>query len=307
MTLGVVVLAVFVSGAAQAQPTESERSQNVQLVRVANGLLTLDVHEALLSDLIEEIARQSGLVLEGQTSLIERITAQFQQMRLDEALRVVLDGQSYALEYSLVAGDGGGLGRIPTRLRIFRREGGSRASSGPANHEDQANLGNVSIDLPRLAAVLEGPDDGDGQFDKWDAIEALGESGQAEGALPLLRFALADQDEDVRQAAVEALATLGGAGAAEALEIALRDQESWIREEAIEALEAIGGDRAAQSLVVALQDEDADLREQAVEALGELGGPTALQLLEYAWAADSDDAVRTAAAEWLEVLRDKSR
>ena len=305
MTLCVALLAVFLPFAAQAQPTESERSQNAQLVHAANGLLTLDVHEASLSDLLKEIARKSGLALEGQASLTERVTAQFQQMRLDEALRVVLDGQSYALEYSLVAPAGGGVTRVPTRLRIFQG-GGSGASSGPGGRELEENLDNTSIDLPRLASVLEGADDVDGLFDKWDAIEALGESEPSEGGLPLLRFALADQDEDVRLAAVEALATFGGEGAAAALEIALRDQEDSIREEAIDALEAVGGERAEQSLAIALQDKDAFLREQAVEALGELGGPTALQLLEYAWAADSDDSVRTAAAAWLEALRDQN-
>ena len=47
-------------------------------------------------------------------------------------------------------------------------------------------------------------------------------------------------------AAVEGLATIGGSAAAESLEIALWDEEDWIREEAIETLETIGGDRAAQ-------------------------------------------------------------
>ena len=282
ITLGVAVLTIFVPGTVQARPAERSRSQNVQRVHVANGLLTINVHEVHLSMLLEEIARQSGLALEGQASIAEWITVQFQQIRLEEGLRVIVDGQSYTLEYSLVTRNEGDIARVPTRLWIFRKGGGSRASRGPVDHEAQANLANVSIGLPRLRAVLEGADD---RWDKWDATEALAER-NSEVALPLLRFALADQDEDVRLAGVDALATLGGEGAAEALEIELRDRESWIREEAIEALEAVGGDRAAKSLVITLQDEDAKLRQQAVDVLGKLGSPTALQLLEHAWAVD---------------------
>ena len=155
MSLCVALLAVFVPGTVYARPVERGRSQNAQLVRVANGLVTIDVHEAPLSDLLEEITRQTGLALEGQASLTDRVTAQFQQMSLDEALRVVLDGQSYALEYSLVAPDGGDTARVPTRLRIFQKGGGSRASSGPGGHELEENLDNVSIDLGDVPAAVE--------------------------------------------------------------------------------------------------------------------------------------------------------
>ena len=189
MIFGVALLAVFVPGAVQARTAERSRSQNAQLVHVANGLLTIDVHEASLRKLLEEVARQSGLTVEGQASIAEWITVQFQEIRLEEGLRLLLDDQSYALEYSLLTRGEGNIARVPTRLWIFRKGGGSRASSGSVGHEAQANLGNVSIDLPRLRAVLEGADDD--RWDKWDAIEALAESEHAEAALPLLRFALA--------------------------------------------------------------------------------------------------------------------
>ncbi|MCH7749745.1 MAG: HEAT repeat domain-containing protein [Acidobacteria bacterium] len=84
-----------------------------------------------------------------------------------------------------------------------------------------------------MRAVLESADD---PWDREDAVEALAESEQPDVAVPLLRMALTDRDEYVRLSAVEALATLGGDGAAEALELALRDEHSVIREEAIETL-----------------------------------------------------------------------
>ena len=220
-TLGVALLAAVVAGTVDARPAGRGRSQNVQLVHVSGGLLTVNVHEVPLSTLLEEIARHGGLALEGQASLAGRITVQFRQIRLEDGLRSILQGQSYALEYSLKTRDRSDIARVPTRLRVFGKAGGSRASSGPVEREAQASLGRLRVDLPRVRAVLGGADD---VWDKWDAIAALAESEHSAVALPLLRVALADQDEDMRLAAVEALAALGGDGAAAALEIALRDQ-----------------------------------------------------------------------------------
>lgn len=303
--VGIILLSTCLPavGAPPPRPAEAERSQR-ELVQVADGRLTVDVREASLSEVLEEIARQSGLVLKGHTSIDVRIDAQFDRLPLEHGLRVILDGQRYAVRYSLVTGDDGrAMVRVPSVLWIFPPHDLAPPEGGPANDGADAGSGDGSLDLQRLRAVLESAEDA---WDKEDALEAIAEAEDPQVALPLVRFALTDRDEDVRLAAVEALATIGGEGAAEALEIALRDPESWVREGAIETLEAIGGDRAAQSLAVALQDEDADLREQAVDALGEIGSPTALQLLEYAWASDTDEAVRAAAEAWLEELSHQS-
>lgn len=291
--LCVVVLAMTPGAVFEARAAVGGGGQE-QLVRVVDGALTVDVRDMPLRELLEEIARQAGLVIEYEASPDTRVTARLPRMGLDDGLHELLNGHSYALEYSASSRDRDAPRPVLTRVRIFRSDVDALASAEPGEPRDE------SIDWSRFAAVLFGWDDVDEEWDKWDVIEALGESEQEDAALPLLRVALADEDGDVRLAAVEALAALGGDGAAEALAPALRDQEGWIRTEAIEALAGIGGERAAETLLIALQAEDAELREQAVQALGEAGGPTARQLLEYAWASDTDDAVREAATAWLE-------
>jgi len=54
-----------------------------------------------------------------------------------------------------------------------------------------------------------------------------------------------------------------------------------VREAAIAALAEIGGDDAARALATALNDESASLREDAVDALDEIGGETATRLLRH--------------------------
>ena len=249
--------------------------------------------------------KQFTLDLRGHDSIADRITIQFQLLRLEEGLRLILDGQSYAVEYARGPGGGGReVARVPKGLWIFSNGKHSRPHSGPVGNIGEPSLKDASIDIPRVRAVLESAED---SWVKEDAIVDVVESVDPGSAVPLVRLGLLDRDEEVRLAAIEALVILGGIGAAEALEIALRDEESWIREKAIEALEQIGEDRAAQSLTIALHDQDTDVRHLAVDALGAIGSPTAFQLLEYAWAADGDESVREAAAALLEKLSHRDR
>ena len=214
---GVALLAAFMCGARvpQARPAEPERTPGAQLVHVANGLLTVNVRETSLKELLEEIARQSGLVLEGEASIAERITIQLHQLHLEEGLRVILDGQSYALEYSLATRDEDRqIIRVPTRLRIFPRGDLSAAQREPVDREAEAGLGDASMDVPRLPAVLE--DAAEARVNE-EALEALAESGLRHVALPLVPFALTDRDEAVRQVA-DALGDIGGSTAVQPLE-----------------------------------------------------------------------------------------
>ena len=298
VTLGAAVLvAAFTPVSVPAQGRGESIRPHVQRVEVSHGLVTVNVRDASLSQVLEEIARQTDLTIGGLDSIADRITIQFDQLSLTDALEVLLDERSYALAYALEIRD---KSRENVRVPSIR----SCRSSLPKHPSIlgarplTAMPGAVRT-VPASIYPLSNSED---PWDKEDAVTALAESGQPHVAVPLIRIALTDPDEDLRLAAVEALGNLGGDEAAEVLVMALRDEASLIREVAIETLEAIGGDQAAQSLVIALDDEDAYLRKRTVDALAEIGSPSALQLLEYAWAAADDESVRAAAAEWLRTL-----
>lgn len=290
--------ALLVGGSSPTHARSANRTDAAEpaVLEVADGRLTLDVDQAPLAEILDAIARDAHLVVEGRVASDATVTARLHDAPLDEGLRVILHDHSYALQYSLGRDALGRPMRVPSRLRIFRGEAATREPGQPSD-PDRTASDEPAADVALLSNVLLTAED---IADKWDAIDALGEAVNSEEALPVLRFALTDPDEDVRLAVVDALASQASDGAAEALEVALRDPDGSVREEAIVALEAIGGDRAAHSLLVALQHEDPDLRVQAVDALGSIGGPTARQLLEYAWASDADESVRTTAAAWLE-------
>ena len=273
--------------AATAQPLQ---------VHVADGRLTVAAHDASVKALVEAIAQETGLTLEEHESLNGQITVRFRRLPIEEGLAQILGDRSYMVVYAVEsAPDGGGTTRVPARLRFFDR---------PVADAPLVDRGAVSeVEHAAFFETLETYSD---PWDKQDTIDALVETGDPAVTRRLGRAALADPDVDVRSAAVEALAILGGPGAVEMLEIALHDREIVIREEAVDALEQIGGEAAVRGLTVALQDADTDLRLLAIDAVGALGGPAAILLLEYA-ATDPDASVRDSAEDWLSELSAEPR
>jgi hypothetical protein len=271
---------------------------------VAEGLLTVVADDASLKELLEEIARQSGFTLAGQGEISERITIQFEAVRLDVGLQRMLDGYRYGLQFLAGRGGAGQRPDVPKHLAIFGVvenpladvRGRQPVSDDVRREFDRLRTALVSADV-RLREA---------------AVEELIESPYPTMALLLLGVPLADPDENVRLAAVDALPFLGvgdiAVDAVELLQISLRDQSISVREAGIMALEEIGLDTTATSyaveaLAIALSDVDPDLREQAIEALWEIGGPRAIELLEYASVADSDPDIRELATDSVKQLR----
>jgi len=247
--------------------TQFESPANIGVVRFTDGLLSVDLHEALLADVLVEIAQQSGLVLTGSPFLANKVTVKFDQLPLDSALHLILRGQSYGLFSRRVPRSGGDAARVQRELRIFPRHESPRVEDAPVG-SDSEHAPPATSNIAALLAVLDTSDD---SGEKEDAIQALAETGRPEIVLPMSHRALADEDQGVRLTAVHALATIGG-------------------------IEAV------QALSLALEDEDNGVRKQAVVALGNIGGEQAIELLWFEWARDWSQSVRDAAAVELERL-----
>ncbi|MDO8479307.1 MAG: HEAT repeat domain-containing protein [Candidatus Rokubacteria bacterium] len=121
-------------------------------------------------------------------------------------------------------------------------------------------------------------------------------------ALEALLAALRDQNWFVRMRAVKLLAALRQPGAAEALETAARsDDDEDVREEALVALATLAPERALPALLRGLRDEDSWVRERVASLLGELGDRRALPALLRAMQGREED-VAAAAADAVEKL-----
>jgi len=248
------------------EETDPWPSNPPRLVRIANNLLTVKVHDASVEELIEEIARQSGLNIVWYGTISERITLDFQGLALDQALARILRRHSFALA-SAQGGEGEGTAARPRKLWIIPKgaEGSPPQAAATNESEREDVLQDESLDITLLIAALRSED----SWEREEAVEALGEIGGPESA-QFLGVALTDEDEDVRQAAIAALAHIGGDRAAQVLAVALEDEDEWFREEAVEALGEIGGNSAIRLLEQALSDEYDGVRDTAEELLEEL-------------------------------------
>ncbi len=74
-------------------------------VAVKQGRLTLSAHNALLAEVLRAIGEEAGIAIEIRGDLTERITISFTDVLLEEAIRHLLRGQSFALSYAPSASD----------------------------------------------------------------------------------------------------------------------------------------------------------------------------------------------------------
>ena len=278
-----VVWTRLLVGAAVAVLVAPVAAQPLHLVHVESGRLTVAAHEAPLRPLLEEIAREGGLALDGVETLTGTVTVRFRLHTWERALPLLLGDRDYTLSWAPLRLPDGGVEVTPTRLRIFE----APLPAAPAR---------VRPPRPRVA-VPRLPDSA--ASEPAQVIDALSPGADPDAVRRAGRAALRDRDRGVRSAAVERLARMGGDVAVETLELALRDPDRGIREEVVTALERIGGDRAARGLTAAIHDRAAGIRLRAVDALAAIGGPVAAQLLEYVGAVERDATVRAAARERL--------
>lgn len=249
--LSLALAAGVVWGSAQLPAAQGEPwSTKTGVVRYAHDRLTLDVKDAPLAPLLQEIARQAGITVSLLGTLEGGITISFRDLSLDESLRRILRRRNFALEYDR-SGKPERLWISPTSAR------GLDAGTSRAERDQEA----PREPPPELAAA--------DPTSRGAAVEALGDGGERQAVGPLMQ-ALRDPDEEVRQSAIMALASIGSEEATAALGLALRDEAPWLREVAVTALGQIGTPSAVRLLRQALSDSDEGVRQAAAAVLEQL-------------------------------------
>lgn len=137
------------------------------------------------------------------------------------------------------------------------------------------------------------------RVDRRRAAVALAQRPAAEGVVDPLRTAvLEDPDPDVRQFAVEALATHGDDAVREAVEAAASDSNPWVRAEAVVTLDSLDREESLPVLEWLLEDDHPAVRRNAMISLYKACGDEAVETL-LDGLSDPDERVREWAAELL--------
>lgn len=238
------------------------------IVRCADGFLSVKVQDITLVELLNEAASQCGFTVVRYGALEQRLSMEFHGLTPAQGLRRILGNRSYALRYAPIM-SGKRLATVarPETLWILPQgdEKYSAQSAIAATTGGGFFRHDPSIDASRLGSILSNGN----VEDKEQAAMALGKWGHASAVAPLSQ-ALADNNAEVREAAIASLAEIGSTDAAQALAIPLRDGNPRVREQAVDALGDVGGQVATHLLQQALGDEVAFVRQAASEMLEQL-------------------------------------
>jgi hypothetical protein len=100
----------------EAQGAEAD----TDVIKYADGRLTIDVVEVPLPTVLREIGKQTGARVEAQGLDTVQVTDEFTKMPLDAAVRRLVAGRNYTLIYGKVTGsDGKVTGRRLKDLQVF--------------------------------------------------------------------------------------------------------------------------------------------------------------------------------------------
>jgi hypothetical protein len=264
------------TGTAAGEETAVPEKPPVPLaVTVDHGLVSVDVRDALLADVLHEIAAQAGVQVTIRSGGTDRVTQTFAGVSLDEAIRRLAQGYDVVLIY------GSARGRArPGRLAEVRvYEASTRAVPvvvDPRQRNARLRVVRSLIwqarrrrpgALTSLAGILASDPD---PVVRRSAAAALAGLREPE-AVAALTTALGDQDASVRVAALSSLGVLrDGAQAPAMIQLLSRDPDAAVRRAAVRALARLGSEEARRGLEAAARDPDASVRQAAVFALNQL-------------------------------------
>jgi hypothetical protein len=224
-------------------------------IRVEEDHVSADIRDALLHNVLEEVAAQTGVVFEVPVQVNPPISVSLYRVTLQEAIQRIVSGTNAVFYYQ----PGESAGNRIQLVRIFARGKG------------EASLRYIGTGAPtkRAEDALETPE---------QALKALEES----------------KNLEKRQKAVEMLVLAKGEIAIQGLTKALRDPAVEVRVAAIEGLSAIGVRSALPQFQQALKDSHPGVRLSAVQAIALLGDAANVKDLEPL-ARDKDGSVAAAA------------
>ena len=228
-------------------------------MRMEDNRVNADIRNTPLPRVLEELAARTGIIFEVEIQDTAEVTLSLRGVGLQEAIQRIASGRNCIYYHG--TGEGG-TERIRF-VRVFARPGSVQ----------QPSLKYIGTGVPTKA--------GDDLIENAEqAVRALAES----------------SDVEVRQEAVEFLATEKTKTSADALNLAARDPAPEVRAAAIEGLASLGAREALRLIVGAFKDENPGVRHSAVTAVAMLGDEGNLRDLRP-MLRDQDPSV-AAAAEW---------
>lgn len=242
-------------------PRSQKRGSNSQqagsTVSIKNGRLSIEAHAVSLDTLLAEVSRKSGLEIFYDEASEESVSIAFQELRLDDGLRKILENYDIFFLY-------GATGEEPTALWVYPRGWGRDIV--PAPPESWASTSELEQEFSSSSDAVE----------RMRALETV-IARKGKRSVDLVLYTLSDTNGQVRYSALSGALDNGVRLPEGTLENAARyDRSPFVRSL---ALKAIGeGSGVAEEVVrsiahAALADPHGDVQMQARDVLATLRQP----------------------------------
>lgn len=117
------LLAQVSSVSAQARGEYANPSEGILSMEYEGGCLSIQTKEAPLERVLEEVARLAGLTVNADGPVEGRVTVHIDKLATDEAIKKILRGKDFTLQYTKRAGASKTQPFELTKVRIFLPEG----------------------------------------------------------------------------------------------------------------------------------------------------------------------------------------
>ena len=237
------------------------------LIQWEEQLLTVKVKNRSLSEVLREIAAQTGIVVIIRAPLEEIVSEEFSNLSLEKGLKKLSRNFNHVFVY-------GSRNEVEKAVEMravilypkIAEKLSRKTKTSPIEPKKRPSQQQTKNPWDYLIKSMQDED----PDNREEAVELLASSKDGRALDPLIEVMLHDEDEDVRASAAEGLAELGDKKAIDSLIRALEDSSAEVRESVIEALAELGGEEIITPLRGALSDEDEDVREVAEDALDDV-------------------------------------
>ncbi|HEA67048.1 MAG TPA: HEAT repeat domain-containing protein [Desulfobacterales bacterium] len=258
----VILLAIVILPGKARGVSQSDESQYLSVVHLEKNLFSVKAKNVPLKRVLEEIAKETGIVIIRRTSTDVRVSADYSALPLAQVLsRLTRDfGRVFVYASQSTA-------KTTSEIKavfIYAKSDMALKESEETAKQDLASRGGR---IPESGSLYDLLNAGAPEL-RLKAVELLAESEDESAIDHLTTLLLTDNDRKVRVSAAGALGSLGGVGAMEALSRALRDTDAEVRLNALTALGGLDDDEIAVDLIRTLDDNDAVVRAIIEEATG---------------------------------------
>lgn len=263
----VLVVATLLASAHAPMAAEQGTTASAIDVKVQNGLLTVNLRDAPLADVLLAIGEQAGFRVLVRGDAKTTVTRSFSDVPLAKGVQRLLEHASSWL----MTLDGDALEEV----RLYGWIGSPAVTSRTA----------------QTALAVSLTDDHDTRLRFVKKIARHPHASATEG---LILLVTGDRDPLIRRIAAIALGKVKGERSLVALASAAEDEDSSVRRWAIQGLGMIGGEQAVRTVGGALlEDPDPSIRRSAARTLATMRNDAGMDFL-YAAELDHDPGVRQA-------------